>query len=161
MTTKPKIAVVGLGYVGLVTSACLAEIGHTLYCVDNDPGKIDQLTRGQIPIYEPGLDDLVARNVKSGRITFFNNLEAAINDVDVIFLAVGTPPKADWSADLSSIVAVSKQIGQLISKPTLVVTKSTVPVGTSDLVRRTIQDHLPTPVAFDVASNPEFLREGN
>jgi UDPglucose 6-dehydrogenase len=157
---KAKIAVIGVGYVGLVTSACLAEIGHTISCVDIDIEKIKRLKAGEIPIYEPGLEELVLRNSKSGRLTFFSHLKEVIDEVDVIFLAVGTPPKADWSADLSAIGAVSSQIGKLLKKPVLIVTKSTVPVGTSDLVRQTIQDNLSTPIDFEVASNPEFLREG-
>ena len=157
---KPKIAVIGVGYVGLVTSACLAEIGHSISCVDTDSRKIGRLKNGEIPIYEPGLEDLVARNMHSGRLSFYTDLEEVIDAIDVIFLAVGTPPKADWSADLSAIISVSQQIGRLLRHPVIIVTKSTVPVGTSGLVKTTIQENLAQPIDFEVASNPEFLREG-
>lgn len=154
------IAVIGTGYVGLVTGTCLAEIGHTVYCIDKDKTKISNLKKGIIPIYEPELDTLVLRNQNSKRLFFVTSLQEVIHKSDVIFLAVGTPPKEDYSADLSAVVAVSEEIGKLLTKSILVVTKSTVPVGTSELVRKTIKANLKNKVKFDVASNPEFLREG-
>jgi UDPglucose 6-dehydrogenase len=155
-----KLAIVGTGYVGLVTGACLAETGHTVYCIDTNREKIDNLNKGKMPIFEPGLEDLVITNHKKGRLHFLSNLPQILNDVGVVFLAVGTPPKADYSADLSAVVAVSEEIGRNLSKPVIVVTKSTVPVGTSDLVKETIAQNLKKKIAFEVASNPEFLREG-
>jgi UDPglucose 6-dehydrogenase len=155
-----KLAIVGTGYVGLVTGACLAETGHTVYCIDTNREKIDNLNKGKMPIFEPGLEDLVITNHKKGRLHFLSNLPQILNDVGVVFLAVGTPPKADYSADLSAVVAVSEEIGRNLSKPVIVVTKSTVPVGTSDLVKETIAQNLKKNIAFEVASNPEFLREG-
>jgi UDPglucose 6-dehydrogenase len=155
-----KLAIVGTGYVGLVTGACLAESGHDVVCIDTNHDKIAQLKRGHIPIYEPGLEDIVARNSRKKRLAFSTDLSSVLPDVDVVFLAVGTPPKKDFSADLSAVKAVSKTIGQYLSRYIVVVTKSTVPVGTSDLVRATITKHLNKPIPFDVASNPEFLREG-
>ncbi|HEY1074227.1 MAG TPA: UDP-glucose/GDP-mannose dehydrogenase family protein [Patescibacteria group bacterium] len=155
-----KIAIIGTGYVGLVTGACLAESGHMITCIDKDMAKIERLKNGEIPIYEPELDDLVKRNSEKDRLLFSTDLAKTLPDVDVVFLAVGTPPKKDHSADLSAVQAVSKEIGQNLTRHILVVTKSTVPVGTSELVRSTIQKHLKQPIEFDVASNPEFLREG-
>lgn len=155
-----KLGIVGTGYVGLVTGACLAELGHTVYCIDKDESKISKLQQGIIPIYEPGLDDLVARNQTHNRLHFSTYLANIIDELEVIFLAVGTPPNQDYSADLSSVIEASAQIGQLMKKPLLIVTKSTVPVGTSDLVKTTIKKNLKKSCAFYVASNPEFLREG-
>ncbi len=154
------IGIIGTGYVGLVTGACLAELGHTVYCIDKDKNKIATLNKGEIPIYEPELDNLVHRNKNHKRLYFLTKLEEIIDHLDTIFLAVGTPPNKDYSADLSSVVEASKQIGKLLKKPLLIVTKSTVPVGTSDLVKKTIEKNLTQPCDFYVASNPEFLREG-
>lgn len=159
-----KIAIVGTGYVGLVTGACFSEMGVDVYCIDVDSEKIDNLKRGIIPIYEPGLEDLVLKNYKAGRLKFSTNLGVVLNEVDVVFSAVGTPPDEDGSADLKYVLEVSRTIGQNLNKYILVVTKSTVPVGTAKLVRATIQEELnkrgKSDLAFDVASNPEFLKEG-
>jgi len=158
-----KIAIVGTGYVGLVTGACFAENGTDVVCVDLNVQKIENLQKGIIPIYEPGLEEMVLRNQKAGRLTFTIDLVPVLNDVDVIFSAVGTPPDEDGSADLKYVLDVAKTIGQNMSKYVLVVTKSTVPVGTAKLVRDTIQkelDNRGVSIEFDVASNPEFLKEG-
>lgn len=155
------LAIIGTGYVGLVTGACLAECGHTVTCIDTNEAKIKGLQKNELPIYEPGLEDLVVRNAAKKRLFFATNLADQLAAYDVVFLAVGTPPKKDFSADLSAIKQVSAIIGQHLTRPTLIVTKSTVPVGTSDLVRQTIQKNLRTPTHFEVASNPEFLREGS
>ena len=156
-----KIAIVGTGYVGLVTGTCFAEIGVDVTCVDTNIKKIKALEEGVIPIYEPGLEEMVLRNTKSGRLKFTTSLESCLNDVEVIFSAVGTPPDEDGSADLSY---VARTIGQNMNKYKLVVTKSTVPVGTAQKVRNVIQKELDqrgVTIEFDVASNPEFLKEGN
>ena len=158
-----KIAVVGTGYVGLVSGACFAEVGVNVTCVDIDQCKIDSLLRGKMPIYEPGLDDLVLRNHREGRLDFTTDLTAVIDDVEVVFSAVGTPPDEDGSADLQYVLAVAKTFGQCIKKYTILVTKSTVPVGTAKKVKAAIQAELDVrgvDVPFDVASNPEFLKEG-
>lgn len=159
-----KIAIVGTGYVGLVTGTCFAEIGVDVTCVDTNAEKIEALNKGIIPIYEPGLEEMVLRNTKSGRLRFTTSLESYIDDVEVIFSAVGTPPDEDGSADLSYVLAVARTIGKNMNKYKLVVTKSTVPVGTARKVRDTIQEELDkrgVKIEFDVASNPEFLKEGN
>lgn len=159
-----KVAIVGTGYVGLVTGTCFAEIGVDVVCVDTNVSKIEALNKGLIPIYEPGLEDMVVRNYKSGRLKFSTDLEACLNDVEVVFCAVGTPPDEDGSADLRYVLEVARTIGKNIDKYTLVVTKSTVPVGTAQKVRNAIQEELDkrnVEVQFDVASNPEFLKEGN
>lgn len=159
-----KIAIVGTGYVGLVTGTCFAEIGVDVTCVDTNTEKIETLKKGIIPIYEPGLEEMVLRNAKSGRLRFTTSLESCLNDVEVIFSAVGTPPDEDGSADLSYVLAVARTIGQNMNKYKLVVTKSTVPVGTAQKVRNVIQEELDKRginIEFDVASNPEFLKEGN
>ncbi|MDR0962944.1 MAG: UDP-glucose/GDP-mannose dehydrogenase family protein [Mediterranea sp.] len=159
-----KIAIVGTGYVGLVTGACFADIGVEVICVDTNSEKIESLKKGVIPIYENGLDELVNRNAKAGRLLFTTSLTDYLDDVEVIFSAVGTPPDEDGSADLSYVLAVARTIGQNINKYVLVVTKSTVPVGTAMKVRATIQEELDRRglhIEFDVASNPEFLKEGN
>lgn len=159
-----KIAIVGTGYVGLVTGTCFAEIGVDVTCVDTNTEKIETLKKGIIPIYEPGLEEMVLRNAKSGRLRFTTSLESCLNDVEVIFSAVGTPPDEDGSADLSYVLAVARTIGQSMNKYKLVVTKSTVPVGTAQKVRNVIQEELDKRginIEFDVASNPEFLKEGN
>ncbi len=158
-----KIIVVGTGYVGLVSGACLADVGINVYCVDIDQKKIDNLKKGIIPIYEPGLDEIVKRNVANGRLNFTTKLQEHIKGADAVFVAVGTPPKEDGSADLKYVLTVAKEIGQSLNDYLVVVTKSTVPVGTSLKIKKTIQDELDArncAVPFDVASNPEFLKEG-
>lgn len=158
-----NIAVVGTGYVGLVSGACFAEVGINVTCVDINSEKIEQLKQGIIPIYEPGLDELVKRNVQAGRLHFTTSLESCIDNAEVVFCAVGTPPDEDGSADLSYVQAVARQFGQLINSYTIFVTKSTVPVGTSKIVKAEIEKALierDVDVKFEVASNPEFLKEG-
>lgn len=159
-----KIAIVGTGYVGLVTGTCFSEMGTDVYCIDVDSEKIEKLKKGIIPIYEPGLDDMVHRNYQAGRLQFSTDLNSILNEVDVVFSAVGTPPDEDGSADLKYVLDVARTIGQNLNKYILVVTKSTVPVGTAQLVRATIQGELDkrglSNLEFDVASNPEFLKEG-
>ncbi len=159
-----KIAIVGTGYVGLVSGTCFAEMGVDVTCVDIDTQKIENLTKGIIPIYEPGLEDMVLRNIKAERLHFTTRLTDILNDVQVIFSAVGTPPDADGSADLKYVLEVARTIGQHMQQYVLLVTKSTVPVGTAALVRQTIQEELDKRgvyIEFDVASNPEFLKEGD
>ena len=159
-----KIAIVGTGYVGLVTGACFAEIGVNVVCVDTNREKIEALKKGVIPIYENGLEEMVTRNAKAGRLQFTTSLEDCLNEVEVVFSAVGTPPDEDGSADLSYVLQVARTIGQNLQKYVLVVTKSTVPVGTAQKVRETIREELRkrgADIPFDVASNPEFLKEGN
>ena len=158
-----NIAIVGTGYVGLVSGACFAEMGINVTCVDIDREKIKRLLSGDIPIYEPGLDDLVKRNVAAGRLHFTTDLAACLDDVEVVFSAVGTPPDEDGSADLKYVLSVAKTFGQNIKKYTILVTKSTVPVGTSRKVKAAIQEELVKRgenIDFEVASNPEFLKEG-
>lgn len=158
-----KIAIVGTGYVGLVSGACFAEVGADVTCVDIDARKINNLTKGIIPIYEPGLEDLVKRNSAEGRLHFTTSLADCIDSVEVVFCAVGTPPDEDGSADLKYVREVARTFGSLINRFTIFVTKSTVPVGTSAIVRREISDALINrgiDVPFEVASNPEFLKEG-
>lgn len=159
-----KIAIVGTGYVGLVTGTCFSEVGIDVHCIDVDRHKIENLKQGIIPIYEPGLEDMVIRNYKAGRLQFSTDLGAILNDVDVVFSAVGTPPDEDGSADLKYVIEVARTIGQNLKKYILVVTKSTVPVGTAQLVKKAIQEELDkrglSDLKFDVASNPEFLKEG-
>lgn len=159
-----NIAIVGTGYVGLVTGTCFAETGVNVTCVDVNAEKIENLQKGIIPIYEPGLEDMVQRNVNAGRLHFTTALENCLDNVDIVFSAVGTPPDEDGSADLSYVLVVAKTIGANMKKYTLVVTKSTVPVGTAHKVKDTIQAELDkrgVSIEFDVASNPEFLKEGN
>lgn len=159
-----NIAILGTGYVGLVTGTCFAETGVNVTCVDVNAEKIENLQKGIIPIYEPGLEDMVQRNVNAGRLHFTTALENCLDNVDIVFSAVGTPPDEDGSADLSYVLAVAKTIGANMKKYTLVVTKSTVPVGTAHKVKDTIQAELDkrgVSIEFDVASNPEFLKEGN
>lgn len=158
-----NIAIVGTGYVGLVSGACFAEMGINVTCVDIDSSKIEKLKNGVIPIYEPGLEDLVHRNVAAGRLNFTTDLCSVLDDVEVVFSAVGTPPDEDGSADLKYVLAVAKTFGQNINKYTIIVTKSTVPVGTANRVKETINAELAlrgVSIDFDVASNPEFLKEG-
>ena len=156
-----KIAMVGSGYVGLVSGACFADFGHEVVCIDKDPSKIERLNAGAMPIYEPGLSELVAGNVKAGRLSFTTNLSEGIAGAGAIFIAVGTPSRrGDGHADLSFVYAVAQEVGSHLSTPAVIVTKSTVPVGTGDEVERIIASTNPG-VQFAVASNPEFLREGS
>jgi UDPglucose 6-dehydrogenase len=154
------IAVIGTGYVGLVTGACFAEFGVTVTCVDNDKEKISLLNSGRIPIYEPGLDAMVAKNVRQGRLSFTNDVRRAVEDSLVIFLAVGTPQAGDGSADMSQIERVALDIARSLNGYKVVVTKSTVPVGAAALIKRLIEENRATHSKFSVAANPEFLREG-
>ena len=155
-----RVAMIGTGYVGLVSGACFADFGHVVTCVDKDPSKIERLERGEIPIFEPGLDDLVARNVRDGRLSFALDGAEAIRAADAVFIAVGTPSRrGDGHADLSYVHAAAEEIAGLIEGFTVVVTKSTVPVGTGDEIERIIRERRPD-ADFAVVSNPEFLREG-
>ena len=159
-----NIAIVGTGYVGLVSGTCFADTGANVTCIDVDEKKIERLNNGEIPIYEPGLDELVVKNVKAGRLKFTSDLASVLNDQEIVFSAVGTPPDEDGSADLKYVLQVAKTIGENLNRYLVVVTKSTVPVGTARKVRETIQAELDkrgVDIAFDVASNPEFLKEGN
>ena len=159
-----KIAIVGTGYVGLVSGACFAEMGADVTCIDVDKRKIEMLRSGQIPIYEPGLEELVARNVADGRLRFSTELGECLDDVEIVFSAVGTPPDEDGSADLRYVLEVAREFGRKINRYTLLVTKSTVPVGTAQKVKEAVSEELAArgvEVEFDVASNPEFLKEGD
>jgi len=158
-----KITIIGTGYVGLVSGACFADVGNTVLCLDVNEDKIAMLKNGEIPIHEPGLDSMVARNATAGRLLFSTSYDEAIQHADVVFLAVGTPPDEDGSADLTHILAAARSIGQRIEQPVVVVDKSTVPVGTADKVQAAIQSELDkrgSSTAFTVVSNPEFLKEG-
>ena len=155
-----NIAVVGTGYVGLVTGTCFSEFGVNVTCVDKDKEKIEGLNNGIIPIYEPGLDIMISRNVKAYRLKFTTDLTNAVQHALVIFIAVGTPPKEDGSADLHFVEDVAKEIAQSMDGYKVIVTKSTVPIGTGEWITETIKKHQPEPIEFDVVSNPEFLREG-
>ena len=155
-----RIAIIGTGYVGLVSGACFSDFGHHVTCVDKDASKIDALERGTMPIFEPGLDRLVARNVAAGRLTFTTELAAAVAAAEAIFIAVGTPSRrGDGHADLSYVYGAAREIGAELKAPAVVVTKSTVPVGTGDEVERILRDVAPD-IDVQVVSNPEFLREG-
>ena len=159
-----KISVIGTGYVGLVSGTCFAETGVNVACVDIDQKKIDNLNNGIIPIYEPGLEDIYKRNVEKGRLEFTTNLAGSIQDAEAVFIAVGTPPDEDGSADLKYVLGVAREIGKNMDHYLVVVTKSTVPVGTSMKVKKAISEELEKrgeDIPFDVASNPEFLKEGN
>jgi UDPglucose 6-dehydrogenase len=159
-----RVTVFGTGYVGLVTGTCLAEVGNQVVCVDIDAKKVEGLNRGVIPIYEPGLEEMVLANHASGRLSFTTEVAAPIEHGDIIFIAVGTPPDEDGSADLQYVLAVARTIGQHIKRPAVVVNKSTVPVGTADKVRAAIAAELKargSDVAYEVVSNPEFLKEGD
>ena len=159
-----KIAIIGTGYVGLVSGSCFAEMGVDVTCVDVNKQKIDNLLKGIIPIYEPGLEDMVQRNMKAERLHFTTRLDDILDEVQVIFSAVGTPPNEDGSADLKYVLQVAAEVGQKMNNYVLLVTKSTVPVGTARLVKQTIlsqQDKRGVKIPFDVASNPEFLKEGD
>ncbi|OEU76095.1 MAG: UDP-glucose 6-dehydrogenase [Desulfuromonadales bacterium C00003093] len=158
-----NLTIVGTGYVGLVSGACFAEMGNRVYCVDVDEKKISGLKQGQLPIYEPGLEAMVLRNYAEGRLIFTTSLADAMADTQIYFIAVGTPPGEDGSADLKYVQAVARDIGRLMTEYTLIVNKSTVPVGTADLVRATVAEELArrdVQIPFDVVSNPEFLKEG-
>ena len=159
-----RVAIFGTGYVGLVTGTCLAEVGHDVVCVDIDQAKVDGLGRGIIPIYEPGLEPMVKANHAAGRLAFTTDAAAGIAHGQVVFIAVGTPPDEDGSADLQYVLAVARTIGRHLTQPMVVVNKSTVPVGTADKVRAAIAEELAArgeEIAFDVVSNPEFLKEGD
>lgn len=159
-----KIAIVGIGYVGLVSAACFADLGVEVYCVDVDKNKIDRLKEGVVPIYEPGLKDIIKRCSDAGRLIFTTSLESIVNEVEIIFIAVGTPQGFDGSADLSYVFDVARNIGDYITDYKLIVNKSTVPVGTASKVKELIKERLAKRnlnIEFDVASNPEFLKEGN
>jgi len=153
-----KIGVVGTGYVGLVVGACLADTGNTVSCVDNDQAKVDALVRGEVPIYEPGLHELIARNVSEERLSFSTDLDRAVKQSDILFVAVGTPQGEDGSADLRHVLDVAQGIGKAMNGPKIIINKSTVPVGTAERVRKTVAQHTKHP--FSVVSNPEFLKEG-
>ena len=155
------ISIIGTGYVGLVTGACFSEFGVVVTCVDKDKKKIEALQQGQVPFYEPGLEELVKRNVKQGRLKFTTNIGKAVEEALVVFIAVGTPPRGDGSADLSYIDNVAREIAESIKSYKVIVTKSTVPVGTGEQIRKTISLNLKETIDFDMVSNPEFLREGS
>jgi UDPglucose 6-dehydrogenase len=162
-SNKMKIAIIGSGYVGLVTGACFSEVGIDVVCVDVDQQKIDDLKRGIVPIYEPGLEAMIKRNTAKGRLNFTSDVASSIKACEVVFISVGTPPDEDGSADLKHVIAVARDCGKYMDDYTLVVTKSTVPVGTSMKVRQAIQEEMHNRgafIEFDVASNPEFLKEG-
>lgn len=159
-----KIAIVGTGYVGLVSGTCFAEMGADVTCIDVDKSKIEKLRSGQIPIYEPGLEEMVSRNVADGRLHFSTDLGECLDQVEIVFSAVGTPPDEDGSADLRYVLEVAREFGRKINRYTLLVTKSTVPVGTAQRVKEAVAEELAArgaQVEFDVASNPEFLKEGD
>ena len=158
-----NIAIVGTGYVGLVSGACFAEMGAHVTCIDVNEDKIKKLSNGEIPIYEPGLDEIVLRNQREKRLVFTTNLRDCLDNVEIVFSAVGTPPDEDGSADLKYVLEVARTIGRYMNKYLILVTKSTVPVGTAQKVKATIQEELDkrnVNIEFDVASNPEFLKEG-
>ena len=157
-----KTVIVGSGYVGLVTGTCFAEMGIEVTCVDIDKKKIENLKNGISPIYEPGLDEMIERNVKKKRLSFSTSLKDSLKDANIVFSAVGTPSDEDGSADLKYVLDVAKEVGENIEDYCLIVTKSTVPVGTAEKVKKTIQDALDKrgkKIDFDIASNPEFLKE--
>jgi UDPglucose 6-dehydrogenase len=156
-----NICVVGTGYVGLVTGAVFADLGNEVICLDNQQEKIAELRAGRMPIYEPGLEEMVARNVADGRLSFSTDLADAVRRSVIVFITVGTPPKSDGQTDLTAVGEVARAIGEAMERYTVVVNKSTVPVGTGDFVREVIERHQKTRVPFDVVSNPEFLREGS
>ncbi|RLC55086.1 MAG: UDP-glucose 6-dehydrogenase [Candidatus Cloacimonadota bacterium] len=159
-----KLTVIGTGYVGLVSGTCFAEMGNDVICVDNDKNKIDKLNNGKIPIWEPGLEDMVHRNVEGGRLTFTTNIKDAVENSDICFIAVGTPPDEDGSADLQYVLAVAGDIAKYMNGYKVIIDKSTVPVGTADKVKKTVQEILDERGVnhkFDVVSNPEFLKEGD
>ena len=156
-----RICVIGTGYVGLVTGTCFADFGVTVTCVDNDKGKIDALNNGKIPIYEPGLEELVSANEAEGRLSFTTDLAGSIRDAEIIFIAVGTPPKENGETDLSYVEEVARSIAENLNGYKVIVTKSTVPVGTGKLIKKIIDEKQKDKHEFDIVSNPEFLREGS
>ncbi len=159
-----KISIFGTGYVGLVTGACFAEVGHEVYCIDIDKEKIDLLNNGSIPIYEPDLEDIIKSNISSNRIHFTTESDIAINNSNILMIAVGTPTDKDGSADLKYVIKVAEEIGEKIQDPKIIITKSTVPVGTAELVKdkiKTVLEKRKKQIRFSVASNPEFLKEGD
>ncbi|MEK7146008.1 MAG: 3-hydroxyacyl-CoA dehydrogenase NAD-binding domain-containing protein, partial [Patescibacteria group bacterium] len=156
-----KIAVIGTGYVGLVTGTCFAELGNDVLCVDIDAAKIERLKQGHIPIYEPGLEELVLRNFKEERLKFTTDVREAVQWAEIVFSAVGTPPDKDHKADLSAVKAVAKSFGEHLNAPKVFVNKSTVPVGTSHMVHGIIAEASGGRAPFYVVDNPEFLREGS
>lgn len=156
-----KLAIVGTGYVGLVTGTCFAEVGHSVMCVDNDKRKVETLRSGRIPIYEPGLEELVHKNVKAGRLTFTSEIGEGVSKSDVIFIAVPTPPQADGSVDMTYVEKVAREVAATMTEYKIIVDKSTVPVKTGERVAETIKRYNKHKVEFDVVSNPEFLREGS
>jgi len=156
-----KVCIIGTGYVGLVTGACLAEMKNRVICVDSDPEKIKMLKRGKIPIYEPGLDEIIHRNSKAGRLSFTTSIPEGVRSSEIIFIAVSTPPKQDGTADLSSVAIVARAVAESVDGYRLIVDKSTVPVKTGEKVAETIKRYNKKNVDFDIASNPEFLREGS
>ena len=155
------ISVIGTGYVGLVTGACFAEFGVNVTCMDNDARRVERLEKGEVPFFEPGITELVAKGNKEGRLSFTTDIAKAVDKALVIFIAVGTPPKSDGSADLSFVEEVGRGIAKHMTGYKVIVTKSTVPVGTGERLRDVIRKHQPTPINFDIVSNPEFLREGS
>ena len=156
-----KIAIVGSGYVGLVTGACFADVGHHVICVDNDQRKIEMLRTGQIPIYEPGLKEVIHRNISSHRLRFTRDIKDGVDNSQIIFIAVPTPPQSDGSVDLSYIEQVAREIAGVLTEYRVIVDKSTVPVKTGEKVADTIRRYSKVAADFDVVSNPEFLREGS
>ncbi|HFS66687.1 MAG TPA: UDP-glucose/GDP-mannose dehydrogenase family protein, partial [Flavobacteriia bacterium] len=161
---KNKIVIVGTGYVGLVTGTCFAEMGNQVVCVDIDTTKIENLKKGIIPIFEPGLENLVSNNYKNENLNFTTNLKEVMPEASILFIAVGTPMGEDGSADLQYVLSVAKEVGQLMQHSLIIVDKSTVPVGTADKVKDTIQKELDkrgVAIPFEVVSNPEFLKEGD
>src|SRR5438094_333851 len=155
-----NLCIIGSGYVGLVSGACFAEVGHNVFCVDNDQRKVDALLAGKIPIYEPGLEDIVHRNVAANRLHFTNSIEEGVDNSKVVFIAVPTPPQPDGSVDLSYIEKVAREIAGVLKDYRVIVDKSTVPVKTGEKVADTIKRYNQHGAEFDVVSNPEFLREG-
>ena len=158
-----KITIIGSGYVGLVSGTCFAEIGNNVTCVDIDASKINNLRKGKIPIYEPGLENLILKNIKNRKFIFTTNLREALKDTEISFIAVGTPMGQDGSADLQYVLSVAKSIGEKMKNNMIVVNKSTVPIGTADKVKAVIQKELElrdSNIKFNVVSNPEFLKEG-
>ncbi|RJQ57086.1 MAG: UDP-glucose/GDP-mannose dehydrogenase family protein, partial [Nitrospiraceae bacterium] len=155
-----NVAVIGSGYVGLITGACFAEFGIQVTCVDSDENKIESMKKGVVPFYEPGLEELLQRNLKAGRLHFTTNIADAVDNALVIFIAVGTPPRGDGSADMKHVEGVARQIAKHMKNYKVIVTKSTVPVGTGEKIRDIISKNLKENVGFDIVSNPEFLREG-
>jgi UDPglucose 6-dehydrogenase len=155
-----NICVIGTGYVGLITGVCFAEFGVNVICVDNNPKKINSLKKGTVPFYEPGVEELLERNLKAGHIKFTTNIAEAVSSSLVIFIAVGTPPRGDGSADMQHVEEVAREIASHINSYKVIVTKSTVPVGTGERLRKIISKHSKESIDFDMVSNPEFLREG-